>query len=133
MIKFGEKLATQLSSGFCLELIGDVGAGKTALTKALVQALGSTDEVTSPSFTINNRYQLPKGKVVSHYDFYRLGEAGVVGQELIEDLMAPTTSVIIEWAATVNQILPPNRVQIKIQTLADGKRELEINGLEGKI
>lgn len=123
-------LAENLPTKFCLELIGDVGAGKTTLTKALVEKLGSNDEVTSPSFAINNRYQLSDGREVSHYDFYRLGEAGVISQELLEDLMNPQTCVIVEWAETVSQVLPAERLQMTITTLADGGRQLELVGFD---
>lgn len=128
LAEVAQYLAENLPTKFCLELIGDVGAGKTTLTKALVEKLGSNDEVTSPSFAINNRYQLSDGREVSHYDFYRLGEAGVMSQELLEDLVNPQTCVIVEWAETVSQVLPAERLQMTITTLADGGRRLELVG-----
>lgn len=130
LAEVAQYLAENLPTKFCLELIGDVGAGKTTLTKALVEKLGSNDEVTSPSFAINNRYQLNDGREVSHYDFYRLGEAGVMSQELLEDLVSPQTCVIVEWAETVSQVLPAERLQMTITTLADGGRQLELVGFD---
>lgn len=130
LTEVAQYLAENLPMKFCLELIGDVGAGKTTLTKALVEKLGSNDEVTSPSFAINNRYQLSDGREVSHYDFYRLGEAGVISQELLEDLVNPQTCVIVEWAETVSQVLPADRLQMTITTLADGGRQLELVGFD---
>lgn len=130
LTEVAQYLAENLPTKFCLELIGDVGAGKTTLTKALVEKLGSNDEVTSPSFAINNRYQLNDGREVSHYDFYRLGEAGVISQELLEDLAQPQTCVIVEWAETVSQVLPAERLQMTITTLADGGRQLELVGFD---
>ena len=130
LTEVAQYLAENLPTKFCLELIGDVGAGKTTFTKALVEKLGSNDEVTSPSFAINNRYQLSDGREVSHYDFYRLGEAGVVSQELLEDLVNPQTCVIVEWAETVSQVLPAERLQMTITTLADGGRRLELVGFD---
>ena len=130
LAEVAQYLAENLPTKFCLELIGDVGAGKTTLTKALVEKLGSNDEVTSPSFAINNRYQLNDGREVSHYDFYRLGEAGVISQELLEDLVSPQTCVIVEWAETVSQVLPAERLQMTITTLDDGGRQLELVGFD---
>ena len=130
LAEVAQYLAENLPTKFCLELIGDVGAGKTTFTKALVEKLGSNDEVTSPSFVINNRYQLSDGREVSHYDFYRLGEAGVISQELLEDLMNQQTCVIVEWAETVSQVLPAERLQMTITTLADGGRRLELVGFD---
>lgn len=130
LTEVAQYLAENLPTKFCLELIGDVGAGKTTFTKALVEKLGSNDEVTSPSFAINNRYQLNDGREVSHYDFYRLGEAGVISQELLEDLAQPQTCVIVEWAETVSQVLPAERLRMTITTLADGGRQLELVGFD---
>ena len=130
LTEVAQRLAENLPMKFCLELIGDVGAGKTTLTKVLVEKLGSNDEVTSPSFAINNRYQLNDGREVSHYDFYRLGEAGAMSQELLEDLVNPQACVIVEWAETVSQILPAERLQMTITTLADGGRRLELVGFD---
>ena len=67
---------------------------------------------------------------MSHYDFYRLGEAGVISQELLEDLMNQQTCVIVEWAETVSQVLPAERLQMTITTLADGVRRLELVGFD---
>lgn len=130
LTEVAQYLAENLPTKFCLELIGDVGAGKTTLAKALVEKLGSNDEVTSPSFAINNRYQLNDGREVSHYDFYRLGEVGVISQELLEDLVNPQTCVIVEWAETVSQVLPAERLQMMITTLADNSRQLELVGFD---
>ena len=124
LTEVAQYLAENLPTKFCLELIGDVGAGKTTLAKALVEKLGSNDEVTSPSFAINNRYQLNDGREVSHYDFYRLGEVGVISQELLEDLVNPQTCVIVEWAETVSQVLPAERLQMMITTFTDNSRNL---------
>jgi len=130
LTEVAQHLAENLPTKFCLELIGDVGAGKTTFTKALIENLGSSDEVTSPSFAINNRYRLNDGREVSHYDFYRLGEAGVISQELLEDLAQPQICVIVEWAETVSQVLPAERLQMTITTLADGGRQLELVGFD---
>lgn len=129
LAEVAKTLAAHLPAKFCVELIGDVGAGKTTFTQNIVSALGSSDEVTSPSFTINNRYRLADGREVSHYDFYRLGEAGVLSQELVEDLTDPNTCVIMEWAEAVDQILPEQRLQITIKTATDGTRHVTIQGV----
>lgn len=126
MQKWGQDLASKLSWPFCIELVGDIGAGKTTLIKGLARGLGFNGEVSSPSFTLNNRYQLADNRVLSHYDFYRLSEAGVLAQELVEDLADPSVSVVVEWGATVDNVLPHNRQQIMINYTADGGREVEL-------
>ena len=119
-------LAENLPTKFCLELIGDVGAGKTTFTKALVEKLGSNDEVTSPSFAINNRYQLNDGREVSHYDFYRLGEAGIMGDE-IREAADDDSVVVVEWAGAVDDDLPKDRLVVKITTISEEERLVEFH------
>ena len=121
MQTLGCELAQRLDFPFCLELIGDVGAGKTTFVKGLASGLKSRDQVTSPSFTINNRYDLSDGRVLAHYDFYRLGEAGVLMQELAEDLSDTQTAVVMEWAQPVQEILPNERMVVTIDYTLDGR------------
>ncbi len=130
MKQFGAWLASQLPVNFCLELIGDVGAGKTTLTKGLVNSLNSDLEATSPSFVINNRYQINENRVISHYDFYRLGSIGIDDQQLAEDILDKNTGVIIEWAESVNEVLPENRVIIDIKYIEEGNRIVDVKGIE---
>lgn len=128
MVNFGKKLAKCLVWPFCIELIGDLGAGKTTIVRGLAHSLEFEGDVSSPSFTINNRYQLPLGKQLSHYDFYRLNEAGVTIQDLAEDLNDPNVSVVLEWASSVKDVLPANHVVIEIKHLEVG-REILIKGM----
>ncbi len=121
MQQFGKDLAKELDWPFCLELVGDVGAGKTTLVKGLATGLGSSGIVSSPSFTINNRYELSGDRVLSHYDFYRLNEAGVISHELDEDLHDENVSVVVEWGETVGAILPDKRHRLSIDYLEDGR------------
>ncbi len=129
MKQFGAELAQQLSANFCLELIGDIGTGKTTLTKGLINNLNSEIEATSPSFVINNRYQISDERLISHFDFYRLGAVGIDDQQLAEDLADQNTGVIIEWADSISDLLPANRVKITINYDQDDGRILEIEGL----
>lgn len=128
MINFGKKLAKCLVWPFCIELVGDLGAGKTTIVRGLAEGLGFDDDVSSPSFTINNHYKLPLDRQLSHYDFYRLNEAGVTIQELAEDLSDTNVSVVLEWASSVKDILPADHVTIEIQYLKEG-REILLKGV----
>lgn len=124
MQKMAEKLAEDLTWPFCLEIIGDVGAGKTTFVKGLARALGSSDDVSSPSFTLNNRYDLPEERVLSHYDFYRLSEGGVMHESLNEDLNDVQTSVVVEWGETIGASLPAQRYVLHINYLPSKGREI---------
>jgi len=126
MQQFGEKLSTLLSGGMTLELIGDVGAGKTTLTRSIARGLGITDTIHSPTFTISNRYETPAGLLLAHYDFYRLIDAGIMKDELAEVLDDERTITIIEWGDIVEEILPDNRLSIRISSDSETSRQLEI-------
>lgn len=125
MAEFGQQLGAALVGGECIELIGDVGAGKTTLTKSIARALGVDGPIQSPTFTICNRYETRNGLILAHYDFYRLHEAGLMREELDETLHEPTAITIIEWGDIVADVLPSDRLTINIITTGDTSRELD--------
>ena len=126
MQEFGIKLSKLLSGGTTLELIGDVGAGKTTLTRAIARGLGVTDSIHSPTFTISNRYETPDGLLLAHYDFYRLSDAGIMKDEIAEVLEDEHTITIIEWGDIVEEILPDNRITIRINSDSENSRQLDL-------
>jgi tRNA threonylcarbamoyladenosine biosynthesis protein TsaE len=121
--KFGERLGRALRGGEIIELISDLGGGKTTLTRGVVRGTGSTDNVASPTFAVSKVYKAPNYEVV-HYDFYRLAEAGILEYELHDHINDPATVMIIEWGDVVQHILPDKRLTIKIKVNADGTRNL---------
>ena len=84
LVNFGWRIGSLLQGGETLELIGDIGAGKTTLTKGLARGLHIEDEVQSPTFTISRNYEAADGLRLAHYDFYRLPDAGIMKMELDE-------------------------------------------------
>lgn len=134
MLKLGHQVAEKLTFPAVLELIGDVGAGKTTFTRGLAEGLGITEPVTSPSFTISKRYTFPldrkrcknynttSGELV-HYDFYRLSDPGIMSDELSETLSEPNTIVVVEWGGEVEDLLPKNHLRFEITLNPDGSRE----------
>ncbi|MBQ3318552.1 tRNA (adenosine(37)-N6)-threonylcarbamoyltransferase complex ATPase subunit type 1 TsaE [Candidatus Saccharibacteria bacterium] len=121
MQDFGEKFAR--SAPKVIELIGDVGAGKTTFVKGLALGLGVTEEVTSPSFVLSKRYKIKDGELI-HYDFYRLKEPGLMADEISEALENPQNIIIVEWAESVENLLPKTRQKIEIKILDENSREL---------
>lgn len=117
--------ATSASPVIVVELLGDVGAGKTTLTRGIASGLGIKTPVTSPSFTISKQYSFLGGTLV-HYDFYRLPDPGLMTEDLEESISTPGNIVVIEWADSVEGILPENRMKIQINYNDDGTRNLEI-------
>lgn len=123
MIRFGEKIAEAISLPCCIELVGDVGTGKTTITKGIAKGLGISDEVTSPSFMISKQYAFDSGKLV-HYDFYRLAEPGIMSEDLYENLSDPKTVTIVEWGDSVAELLPEGHKRFLIKLLDDGSSEV---------
>lgn len=121
-----------LRGGEIIELISDLGGGKTVFVQGLAAALGYEGEVTSPTFTLNNIYRLPSGLQLHHYDLYRLDQGGVVGEELAEDLGDAQIITAIEWAGAVDDALPADRLKVFIETTGDEDRRLtmEAGGAE---
>jgi tRNA threonylcarbamoyladenosine biosynthesis protein TsaE len=126
MIAFGERIADCVFGGAVLELIGDVGAGKTTLTKGIARGLGVIDPVQSPSFTISRVYDCRDGLSLHHYDFYRLIEAGVMAGELSETISDENNITIIEWGGAVEDILVDDRLVVEIKPISENERQVMI-------
>lgn len=122
MKSFGARLGALLKGGEIIELIGDVGAGKTTLTKGIAEGLAIDDDVQSPSFTISRVYDARDQLYMAHYDFYRLHDAGIMEAELHETLHDPHTITIVEWAEIVKGVLPEDRLSIHIRPTSEEGR-----------
>jgi tRNA threonylcarbamoyladenosine biosynthesis protein TsaE len=106
---------------------GDLGAGKTTLSKGIARGLGITEELTSPTYTIVSEY---KGRLVLyHIDAYRLGGkadfAEVGGDEMLEE---PGSLCLVEWSEKVPEIVNDRTAIIDIHVESDGTRRMEIRG-----
>ncbi len=127
MIDFGQNLAKTLEAPAVIELIGDVGAGKTTITKGIAHGLGIDDEITSPTFTLSKRYSFQKsGKdcFLVHYDFYRLNDPGIMSEDLLENIQDENTITIIEWGDSVSNLLPEKHLRFYISINDDGSRSI---------
>ncbi len=123
--KLGHQLGINLRGGEVIELSGDLGTGKTTLIKAIVAGTGSNDHVSSPTFVVSKLYKAPKFSIV-HYDFYRLEEPGLLTNELTEQVDDIETVMLIEWGGSVADILPVNRVVIKLSSPSENSRIFDI-------
>ena len=104
----------------CLE--GDLGSGKTLFTKAFAKANGIVDNITSPTFTIIKEYE---GELkLFHMDVYRLSD---IKQDIgIEEYFTKKGVCIIEWSDLIEDILPKNRLDIKIKIVDENTRQFII-------
>jgi len=121
---FGESIGLLLNGGEIIELIGDVGSGKTTLAKGIAVGLGVKEYVQSPSFTINRVYKGRNNLTLVHYDFYRLDKAGIMANELQEVILDSNTVTIIEWAGVVEGVLPKDRLSIQLTSTSENSRKL---------
>jgi tRNA threonylcarbamoyladenosine biosynthesis protein TsaE len=126
-----ERLSKLLKGGEVIELMSDLGGGKTTFVQGLAHGLGYKGEVSSPTFTISRVYRLPESKQrggheleLHHYDLYRLGYPGAVGDELAEDIVDPNVITAIEWPGIFEDELPKDRLQIKFEVTGDSARKL---------
>ena len=115
MLEYGRDFAKKVTAPFVIELVGDVGVGKTTFVRGLAEGLGVKVPVTSPSFTISKEYALPGGGSLVHYDFYRLPEPGLMFDDLMEKINNPQDIVVIEGGESVAELLPENHVKIEIE------------------
>jgi tRNA threonylcarbamoyladenosine biosynthesis protein TsaE len=123
-----EKIGRHLKGGEVLELVGDVGAGKTTFVKGLALGLAIDEDVQSPSFTISRVYDARDNLQLAHYDFYRLNDAGIMANELSETTQDPESVTVIEWADIVEGILPEHRLRISFTSPTETSRVLVLNG-----
>ena len=117
-LKLASSIGENLRGGECIEFVSDLGGGKTAFVRGIVSGAGSRDLVGSPTFTISKRYKNDKLSFY-HYDFYRLAEPGLVAEELAESLEDSKVVTLIEWAKSVDHVLPESRLVIHIEKTAD--------------
>lgn len=106
-------IGAKLRGAEVIELISDLGGGKTTFTRGLVRGAGSVDKVGSPTFTISREYTAPNF-TIAHFDFYRLHEAGIVAAELAELVQNKHYVVVVEWGEIVHDVLPAERLSIDI-------------------
>ncbi len=126
--RLGELLGKHLSGGQLLELVADLGGGKTTLVRGLARGAKSADRVSSPTFTISRIYRA-KNFDIHHFDFYRLDEPGVVADQLSESLDEPNIVTIVEWSDIVKDVLPAERLTVRFKPVAENpdEREIEVN------
>lgn len=126
MKDLGRRIGSLCHGGEVIELIGDVGAGKTVLTKGIAAAMGVDEEVQSPTFTLSRLYDTASGGQFAHYDFYRLNNPGILSMELAYAVSSPETTVVIEWADVVDEVLPEDRLRVDIKAVDEFVRSVDI-------
>jgi tRNA threonylcarbamoyladenosine biosynthesis protein TsaE len=121
----GARVAERLAPGDVVVVSGEVGAGKTTLIRGACRALGIEGPVTSPTFTIGQRYgggRLP----VSHLDLYRLEDLEGEDPALLDDYLGPDGVAFVEWPAVGVERLGRPALEIRLEHAGGDRRGLEI-------
>jgi tRNA threonylcarbamoyladenosine biosynthesis protein TsaE len=123
-IALGEKLAGELPVTAAVLLIGQLGAGKTTLAKGIVKGLGAAkpEDVSSPTFTLIHEYS----PSVYHIDLYRLDTAAQVATLGLDEIFDRRAVVLIEWGERFPELMPEQRVEIRLRALEENSREIEV-------
>jgi len=112
--QLGIQLGNLLNPGDIICLTGDLGTGKTHITKGIAKGLGINDTITSPTFTIVNEYESGRLKL-NHFDVYRVSDPDEIYAIGFDDYIFSDAVSIIEWANYIEEILPKDLLHIKIE------------------
>ena len=120
----GEKLGRLLKPNDVIALNGDLGAGKTLMTKSIAKSMGIEEYITSPTFTIVQEYEgiLP----LYHFDVYRIADEEEMYYIGFEEYLSKKGVCIIEWASLIPNILPKERLEIELSYSGDSGRNMKI-------
>ena len=112
--ELGKKLGTEAKPGQIYALLGDLGVGKTILTKGFAEGLGITEPVSSPTFTIVQVYE--EGRMpFYHFDVYRIGDIEEMDEIGYEDCFFGEGVCLVEWANLIEEIMPEETIWITIE------------------
>ena len=131
--QIGEAIGQAAEPGTVVALIGDLGTGKTTLTKSIARGLGVTETVTSPTFNIIREYK--SGRIpLYHFDVYRIGDPDEMFELGYEEYFYGDGICVVEWADIIEELLPEDAVIIRIERGAsEEEREYRIESEDGKL
>ncbi len=124
----GRRLGETLRKGDVVSLRGSLGAGKTVLAKGIAKALGITEAIVSPTFTLVQEYD-GKEKLY-HLDLYRLSGEDEFESMGGEEFLYPDGITLIEWSEKVEDMLPDSTIFVTVDILPDGSRDIDIKRKE---
>jgi tRNA threonylcarbamoyladenosine biosynthesis protein TsaE len=121
----GARLAERLQPGDVVLLSGDLGSGKTTLIRGACRALGIAGPVTSPTFTIGQRYE--GGRMpVSHLDLYRLASLEDEDPALLDDYLGPDGVAFVEWPGAGESRLGRTALELRLSHAGEDRRRVEV-------
>lgn len=126
----GAELAKVLQPGDVILLLGDLGAGKSELTRGIARGLGIEGPIASPSFTIMNLYE--DGRIpLCHFDWYRLNDSSELYEMGLDEYLGGDDVAVIEWPSQCPDAVPACCLEITIRPLDESEREISWRSLGG--
>lgn len=124
--QIGVALGRAMQPGDVVALIGDLGAGKTCLTRGIARGLGIQDPVTSPTFILVAEYRTARGFPLYHADCYRLGDAAAAEAESIglAEMLPGDGVTVVEWAERISRLLPDDTLRIELIATDESERQM---------
>lgn len=126
-VALGEKIGRLLRGGEVIAYRGDLGAGKTTITRGISLGMGLGDEVTSPTFALVNEYHGEKLSLY-HFDMYRITSAEDLETTGFFDFMNEDSVIAAEWSENIEDELPEDTIFIELRRVSDDVREIIITG-----
>ena len=129
-VAFGRTLAAELTPPLLILLRGDLGAGKTTLAKGIAEGFGaaSADDVTSPTFTLVHEYRGPRAALY-HIDLYRVDTERELETLGLDDLIEPTSILLIEWGEKFPRFVRERNLEIVLERVDENERRIQVTGL----
>lgn len=124
----GAELASVLADGDVVLVRGELGSGKTTLVRGAARALGVSDPVTSPTFSIGHRYASPD-VTVSHLDLYRLAGLAREDPALLADYLGPGRIAFVEWPEDAHTELAGARMRVTLSHAGGDRRRIDVDEL----
>lgn len=121
---FGQRLAAELQAGDVLLLLGDMGAGKSELTRGIAKGLGIEGPVTSPTFTILQVYETGR-LMLYHFDWYRLESAEELYEMGMDECLYGGGVAVVEWPCRAEEAIPPRHLRITLTPVGEEERDIE--------
>lgn len=124
--KTAEKFIDQIGEKKIFAFNGKMGAGKTTFIKAICEVMGVKETINSPTFSIVNEYEAADGRIIYHFDCYRIDKIQEALDLGAEEYLCSGNLCFIEWSENIAPLLPDSLVNVDIEEIENGKRQIII-------